>query len=79
LPVPLTDTLVKEKGLVATTAFIIKASECQKCHGSYRDCPCIKIVDPDVSQQITDAEMFGVFWTDRSAWDASLVDELPKD
>jgi hypothetical protein len=69
--------LVKEKGLVAVPAFIIRSSECTKCHASYRECACIKIVDPGVGQAIAEAEMFGVFWTDRSAWNVSAVDKLP--
>jgi len=69
--------LIKEKGLVATTAFLIKKSECSKCRGSYRDCSCIKMLDPEVVQEITEAEMFGVFWTDRSAWDVTAAEELP--
>ena len=69
--------LVKEKGLVVTTAFILKASECHKCHGSYQECECIKTIDPDVSQMITNAEMFGVFWTDRPAWNVSVTDKIP--
>lgn len=70
--------LIKKKSLVATTAFLIKKSECRKCHGSYRDCGCIKILDPDVIQDITEAEMYGVFWTDRSAWDVTEAEELPE-
>jgi hypothetical protein len=71
--------LIKEKGLVVTTAFILKASECQGCHESYQECDCIKIVDPGVTQIVTDAEMCGVFWTDRSAWELAAVDSLPVD
>ncbi len=70
--------LVKEKGLVVAMAFIIKESECQKCHKSYNTCSCIKMIDAGVGQYITDAVPFGVFWTDRSARSATPVRELPE-
>lgn len=69
--------LVKDKGLVVSQALVIKDSECQRCHERYATCGCIKDIDPEVWQQITDFEILGVFWTDRSAWDVVAVDELP--
>ena len=66
------DHLIREKNLTVTYAMILKSSECQKCKGEYRGCDCIKGVDEGVTCMITDAELMGVFWTDRSAWNNQL-------
>jgi hypothetical protein len=64
---------IREDGLVATFALLLKAVRCEMCGGDYWHCDCIKFVDQDVCMTITDMECFGVFWTDRSAWDVVAV------
>jgi len=63
--------VITKHKLVVSMATIIKSSKCSKCDGSYRDCNCIKLVDEGVTQTITGFELFGFFWTDRSAWSTS--------
>lgn len=66
------DPLIREKRLTVTYAMILKGSECQKCKAEYRNCDCVKFVDDGVSCGVTSAELMGVFWTDRSAWNNQL-------
>ena len=31
-------------------------------------CDCVKFIDPDVSDELRDAEKWGMIWTNRSAF-----------
>jgi len=48
-------------------AWQIISAACSHCGGAYETCSCIKFVDSNVSDTVTDARLLGFFWTDRSA------------
>jgi hypothetical protein len=59
--------LIREKRLTVAPAWQIISAACSHCGGAYETCSCIKFVDSNVSDTVTDARLLGFFWTDRSA------------
>jgi hypothetical protein len=57
-------TLSKVK---VASAFLVRNSECSKCHTSYHLCNCSKFIDEGVFQKMTGVSMLGLFWTNRKA------------
>ena len=58
---------VENGSLQIANGFIIKESECSKCKQSYKDCPHSKILDSNICQIVTDAQLYGLVWTDKKA------------
>lgn len=48
-------------------AWLLRTSTCSRCDGPYEDCLCSKFLDESVHQKVTDADLLGAVWTDRSA------------
>jgi hypothetical protein len=51
--------------LQVRAAHLIRRTRCSRCGQPYIDCPCSKVLDPDVTQVIEQSEFLGVFWTNR--------------
>jgi hypothetical protein len=51
--------------IVPAIAMQVLASRCTKCDQSYLECACSKSLDDNVAQEITDARLLRMFWTDR--------------
>jgi hypothetical protein len=60
-------TGVQAGTLQIAPAWLLRTSRCSKCHGSYEDCPCSKVLDEQVQQVVTKADLLGAVWTDRTA------------
>lgn len=59
--------LIRDKRLTVAPAWQIITTACNHCGGAYETCSCIKFIDTDVADSVTDARLLGFFWTDRSA------------
>ncbi len=59
--------LIRDKRLTVAPAWQLISTACSHCGGAYEKCSCIKFVDSNVSDTVTDARLLGFFWTDRSA------------
>jgi hypothetical protein len=57
--------LVEKGALVPAAAYVKVESKCTKCQQSYRSCPCSKMLDSGVAEEIVKARFFRPFWTDR--------------
>lgn len=51
--------------LHARPTFLVKACKCSKCNGSYFDCTCSTLFDPDCIAMIEDCEILSFFLTER--------------
>jgi hypothetical protein len=60
-------SLFREGRITYADLWIIKRCTCSGCGKEYVDCMCSKYVDELVHQEITDAELCGLFWTNRPA------------
>jgi hypothetical protein len=49
-------------------AILVLESRCMKCGLSYPGCPCSKLLDEEVVQEITEARIAFPFWTDHPIW-----------
>lgn len=61
----LSEALLKNE-LSMGAAIHVKHSFCSNCNIEYRDCNCIKFVE-EVYEKIKDAEVLGLYWTNRKA------------
>ena len=59
---------IKEKRITGAPFFRVKRTICNKCNQNYIMCDCVKFIDPDVSDELRDAEKWGMIWTNRSAF-----------
>ena len=48
--------------------FRIKHAVCKKCGKDYLQCNCVKFIDENVADEVTEADMFGLVWTNRNAY-----------
>lgn len=56
---------VRARELMPAFAWVIEESTCSRCSASYFSCACSKVLDDDVTQRITRAQIAYAFWTDR--------------
>ena len=59
---------IKEKRITGAPFFRVKRTICNRCNQNYIMCDCVKFIDPDVSDELRDAEKWGMIWTNRSAF-----------
>lgn len=60
--------LLSENRITVTPHFRIKQVTCKKCGGNYLQCDCIKFIDEGVTDEVSELDMFGLIWTNRSAY-----------
>ena len=56
--------MLRDGDLQIAAAHQIVESQCSRCKQSYIECPCSKLLDPDVGQAIK-GKFMGAFWTNR--------------
>ncbi len=56
--------MLRDGDLQIAAAHQIMESQCSRCKQSYIECPCSKLLDPDVGQAIK-GKFMGAFWTNR--------------
>ena len=66
LPEEQVELMCKET-ITATVAWDVKNTVCCKCNRAYRQCSCIKYIDPECTDDLTDVDAFGLFFTKRMA------------
>lgn len=59
-------TALQAGTLQIAPAWLLRTSSCSKCRSSYEDCPCSKVLDEQVQQVVTKADLLGAVWTDRT-------------
>jgi hypothetical protein len=57
--------MMKSGELQVAAAYLVLRTQCSRCGQPYIDCPCSKILDADVTQQIKEWKFLGAFWTNR--------------
>lgn len=60
--------IIQVVGVQPAIAFQVLESRCTRCNQAYPDCECSKVLDDDVAQEITNARLAQMFWTDRSPY-----------
>lgn len=59
---------LREHHIYAAPFYRIKRDRCCKCGQDYLLCNCVKFIDEDVSDEVTEADLTGMTWTNRNAY-----------
>lgn len=59
---------LREHHIYAAPFYRIKRDRCCKCGQDYLQCNCVKFIDEDVSDKVTEVDLTGMIWTNRSAY-----------
>lgn len=61
------DELLQHK-IISAPFYKIHEDRCKKCGSDYTQCACVKFIDKDVSDELVKADLLGLIWTNRNAF-----------
>jgi hypothetical protein len=70
---------VEAKEIAPAPALFILESKCSKCGKDYKECGHSKLLDKDVTEDISNLEPVFFFWTDRPLWPWVIENHLHSD
>jgi hypothetical protein len=59
---------LREHQIIAAPFYRIKRDRCCKCGEDYLQCGCVKFIDEDVADEVVEADLGGMTWTNRNAY-----------
>ena len=59
---------LREHHIHAAPFYRIKRDRCCKCGEDYLQCSCVKFIDEDVADEVVEADLSGMTWTNRNAY-----------
>ena len=59
---------LSEHKIIVAPFFRIKKAICRKCGKDYLKCDCVKFIDENVTDELTELDMPGLIWTNRNTY-----------